>query len=1131
MRCLRALRSPSPVPSRRLSAGLALAGALTLMAAPAAAQIRPNAVMLRYPDVGSREIVFRYDGDLWLVDKEGGVARRLTTAEGNESFPKFSPDDRTVAFVGGYDGGSDLYTLDLEAGAPRRVTHHPAREVLSDWSADGEELIFWSSATAGLARAPEVLRVSAEGGQPTEFPVPYGTFAALDETGRYLAYTPYSREFRTWKRYRGGRTPDIWIFDLETKEARNVTDDPSNDQIPMWHGKDLVFLSDRGEHGVMNLYAYDTEADEVRKLTDYRVFDVRFPSMGPDDVVYEAGGKLYRYEFAGGEPVQVDVIIPGERPELRPRTVEAASLLEEANPGPSATRVVVEARGELFSVPVESGVTRNLTRTSGVAERSPSWSPDGRWIVYFSDRTGEYELTVRRSDGAAFEGADDGGERTLTDLGPGWKEIGTWSPDSRYVTFSNNDGSLHLYDFEGDSHRRIATDPSGQGIQADWSGDSAWLAWSHRHSSSRLDALYLYEVATGTVHEVTSGMFDDSNPVFDRDGDWLWFSSSRTFSPTYADLDTTWVYTNTRNLCAIPLRSDVEDPFAPTNDEEEIEEDDEESGDDPEEDGESSGDEEGDDDEDDDSGDDDASSEEEDDALVIELEGLESRIRVLPVDGGRVGNLEGAHGKVLFVRGPGPDGGKPSLEFFDMEAKEATTIVEGVWGYVLNADRSKILAFPGGGLAVLDVAAGQSIERIDLSGMVASVDPRAEWRQILRDAWRLYRDWFYDEGMHGLDWEAVGDRYADALVDATSREDVHWLIGEMMGELNVGHAYNRGPANLPDSGPARPVGLLGCDFVLDQGAYRIERILGSPYDADGRSPLAAHGVDAREGDWLLAVNGIPVDTDRDVWASLIGTAGKPTLLTLNASPTMDGEEREVLVEPLASETSLRYRDWVARNRATVEEMGGGRIGYVHVPDTGVNGQNELVRQFLGQMHKDALIIDERWNSGGQIPTRFIELLDRPVTNYWALRHGEDWEWPPVGHRGPKAMLINGASGSGGDCFPYYFRQSGLGKLIGTRTWGGLVGISGNPSLIDGANPSVPAFAFYELDGTWGVEGYGVPPDIEVVDDPSKMQDGADPQLAAAIEHLIGELETWEFDVRVRPAGADRRGAGVTPEDR
>ncbi len=1136
-----------------MSSRFALAAlALVLLGAAAGAQIRPDAVMLRYPDVGERDIVLRYAGDLWIVPKEGGTARRISSAPGAESFPKLSPDGTRVAFTASYDGASDLYVLDVAGGVPRRVTHHGAQEVLCDWTPDGQELLYWSSEISGLGRASRILRVDADGGQPTPLPVPYGTFGSIDATGRWLAYTPMSREFRTWKRYRGGLASDIWLFDLQTHEARKITDYEGTDALPMWHGGEVVFVSDRGERNVLDLWAYDVSTGATRQLTHFEEHDVEFPSMGPQDVVFLNGGSIWRYVLATGAVTRVEIEIPGDRPDLRPRAHDVSALVATVAPGPSGKRAIVEARGELFSLPVGEGAPRNLTRTSGIAERYPAWSPDARWIAYVSDRSGEYELWLRRADGEAFEGADENGERRLTSLGERWKLAPVWAPNSERLVFATNDGALTLCDVTTGEVREIARTRTGFPPALDWSKDSRWLAYADRHSESRLSAIQLVEVETGTVHEVTSGRFDDADPCFDDEGDWLYYRSMRHFEPLYGELDTTWIYADGHRVVAVPLRADVESPLAPTDPVEEIAKADDED----EEEGESDADDESSDeergeaeetadataDEDDESAADEKDEkdgkDEKDELVAIELEGFEARGMLLPIEAGRLRSLEAVGGKVLFLRSPsrGADG-ETNLVFYDIEEEKEETILEEANGYQLLACGDKLLVRAGERTAVVPISAGAKIEEdntLSTKGLRVSVDPREEWSQILADAYRVMRDYFYEPGMHGLDWHATYQRYAGALADATSREDVHWLIGQMIAQLNVGHAYNRGPRDMDGGGDAdgERIGYLGCDWTLEDGAYRVARILGGhEAEADARSPLAVHGADVSEGAWLLAVNGVPVDASRAVYAAFAGTAGRPTWITVNAAPAFDGSERDVLVEPLASESALRYRTWVADNGRHVAERSNGRIGYVHVPDTGRNGQNELVRQLFGQLHTDALIVDERWNGGGQIPTRFIELLDRPTTNFWATRHGEDWTWPPDGHSGPKAMLINGAAGSGGDCFPYYFRQAGLGELIGTRTWGGLVGISGNPGFVDGASVSVPTFGFYELDGTWGVEGYGVPPDIEVVDDPALMADGGDPQLDAAIDHLLEKLSTWQPLEAGAPQGPDRRGAGVTPADR
>jgi tricorn protease len=1073
--------------------------------------------MLRYPDVSATEIVFRYAGDLWLVPRTGGTARRLTSSGGDEDFPKFSPDGERVACMASYDGGRDLYTLSTGGGVPERVTYHPGGETLSDWHPDGQHLLYWSSEISGVRRAPRVFQVATSGAQPAPLPMAYGTFGAIDASGKWIAYTPTSREFRTWRRYRGGTAQDIWLFNLETHESRRATSDPASDSMPMWHGREVIFLSDRGVKGIANLWSYSLDSGEVRRLTDFEDSGVRFPSIGPSDVVFEQLGKLRRYELATGAVHDVDVMIPLDRPRLRPQHVALADDVSGHGLSPSGKRVVVEARGEVFTVPVGEGAPRNLTSSDGVAERYPSWSPDGKWISYWSDRSGEYELCLRRSDGKPFEGADASGEQRITTLGRGWKYAARWAPDSQKLAFGLQSGQLYLYDLETRELILIDTNPTYGPLQAIWSADSAWLAWGREHSESTLGAIQLYDVAGRRRHEVTSGMFEDGSPTFAPDGAWLFYTSARTFRPTYSDFDTTWIYNGSTNVVAVPLRADVENPWRAKNDEEPIADGGSDAAEEPA-----------------DSGADEADAA----PMTIDLEGFEARAILLPIEPGRIAGLTALAGKLLYGRaevgprgGGGGGGGGLSLKLFDLEEEEEETVLDGVRGWDLSAARDQLLVLTRAGAALVKPAPGQSVkETIDFGGVAGTFRPRAEWEQLLRDVHRIYRDWFYDPGMHGVDWDGVRDRALAALADATSREDVTFLVGEMISELNVGHAYNRGPGG--DRGPAGPaVGLLGCDWELDGGAYRIARVLGSPYDADARSPLAVPGVDARAGDYLLAVNGVPVDATRAVHAALAGTAGRATVLTLGRAPALDGAAREVVVEPLRNDGELRYRDWVAGRRAYVEQASGGRIGYVHVPSTGIDGQNELVRQFMGQRHEDALIVDERWNSGGQIPTRFIELLDRPTTNFWATRSGRDWEWPPVGHRGPKAMLINQAAGSGGDAFPYYFRQAGLGKLIGTRTWGGLVGMSGQPALIDGSAPTVPTFAFYELDGTWGIEGHGVTPDIEVLDDPAKMWDGGDPQLDAAVAHLLEELASWTPLRPKQPAGPDRSGAGIPDADK
>lgn len=1137
-----------------------------LLTATLPAQVRPDAVLMRMPDVSQNEIVFRYANDLWVVDKRGGEARPLSSPPGAESLPKFSPDGRRVAFMAGYDGGTDLYVIDVAGGVPRRITHHPGGELLCDWHPDGQSIVFSSSMKSGQARAPKLFRVSANGGQAEALPVPYGLFGAIDDSGTWLAYTPLSQsEFRTWKRYQGGMAQDIWLFHLRTFESRRLTDFPGTDAQPMWHAGEIYFLSDRGSDAHTNLWKCDARGQNVAPVTQFTDADVRFPSVGPADIVFEHAGQLMRYEFAGGRTVPVEITIPGDRPRLAAQTLSVEDRVAAVAIGPHAQRVVVEARGDVFSVSASEGVTRNLTHSDGVAERGPSWSPDGEWVAYFTDRTGEYELAVRRADGRAFRWrgvGDEVQEKVLTSIGPGWKEAPQWAPDSKSLVFANEAGELWHFVLDGGALKKLATNPAGDPFTVDWSGDSRWLAFSFRHRETKLTALYLYDLAQEKLHALTSGRFDDREPVFDRSGDWLYFVSSRTFEPIYSEFDETWVYTNSTNLMAVPLRADVKNPFAAIDPDETAPTDESDADD-------TSGAKDGKDAKDPESknGKDEKAKDKkdekhakEDDAkpgddeeakpIQIDIDGFEARILELPVEPGAISDLAAGEDQVFYLRGaragserPGSEDeeephGSTLMQFSlssDKQERVEKTVLADVLDFELAPQADKALVqLADESYAVIDAAPEAKAEdKVDFAGLSAQIDPRHEWDQILADAFRISRDFFYEPTMHGIDWRAVYERYRSALKHASSRDDLHYLLGEMIAELNVGHAYNSGGPGIPERAPEGPAaGLLGCDFELEDGAYRIAHIVrGAAGETDGRSPLAEPGVDVHQGDYLLAVDGVEVDVAQDVYAAFLGKAGRPTEITVSAVPRSDAAARRALVVTLESETPLRYREWVETNRRFVETLSGGRIGYVHVPDTGLDGQRELVRQFMSQYHKDALLVDERWNGGGQIPTRFIELLNRPRTNFWAVRYGEDWTWPQVAHDGPKAMLINGSSGSGGDAFPYYFRQAKLGPLIGMRTWGGLVGISGNPAFVDGSSITVPRFAFYETDGTWGVEGFGVAPDIEVIDDPGQMVHGEDPQLLAGVKYLLEALETWKFVRPPRPAPPDRRGAGVTLQDR
>ncbi|MFH0777737.1 MAG: PDZ domain-containing protein [Candidatus Eisenbacteria bacterium] len=1145
-----------------VSGAILVAGTAPVMA------VEPHAGMLRYPDVSATHIAFLYASDLWLVPKEGGTAVPLASPPGEETLPKFNADGSVIAFAGNYDGNNDIYTIPVSGGTPFRVTHHPGREFLCDW-APGGELVFFIYPGQDCPLAIELYTVSSKGGLRKKMPVPYGADASISADGEWLAYMLTTRDMQTWKRYRGGMATDIWLFNLKTHASKKVTDWEGTDTQPMWHKDRVYYVSDDGAGHKLNIWVYDTKTGKRRQVTQYKDYDVKWPSMGPGgkgqgEIVFQYGAELKILDLGSEQAKTVRVVVPGDRPRLRKQLVAQSDQIVDGDISATGKRAVVEARGDVWTLPAKKGSPINLSRTSGAAERDPSWSPDGKWIAYFSDATGEYELYIVQSDG-------NGEARKLTNMNGGFLFQPVWSPDSKWILLQNQKGVLYLCNVESKDLQEVDRSRSFDRINVSWSSDSKWIAYARRASSVLPASLWLYDVEKKAKHQVTSGTFDDRWPAFDREGKYLYFTSRRDFSaPMYEDFGTTWIYAETGLLYVVPLSKDAVSPLAPESDEEtwEGKEKDKDKDKDKEKDeaAESKGDDKGAKDKKesdksskkkgkDATGDKEADKATDDEEgkdgdkktpepVKIDLEGFERRALLLPVEKGNFSSLcVNDEGKLIYMRSPiqttddDEAQGSRTIHLLDIdedkdEDKEKT-VISGVQDFAMSGDGKKLLvAKSGSSMAIIDAKSDQKFDSpLSTAGLTAEVDPREEWRQLLDDTWRIERDYFYDPNMHGVNWKAVREQSRKMLEDCSSRGDVAYVIREMISELNIGHAYYiGGPA---ERGPRVSVGMLGCDFELHDGAYRISKIIeGGVWDADARGPLSQPGVDVKVGDYVLAVNGVPVDPAKDPWASFQGLAGETVTITVSSEPRITDKARRVVLKLLESENGLRYRAWIERNRAYVDEKTGGKVGYIYVPDTSVPGQNDLVRQFYGQLTKQALIIDERWNGGGQVPTRFIELLNRPVVSYWATRiHDEDVVWPFDAQHGPKCMLINGSAGSGGDYFPYAFRAAGLGKLIGTRTWGGLVGMSGNPLLIDGTFVSVPTFGFFEKDGTWGVEGHGVDPDIEVVDDPALMVGGKDPQIDAAINLMLEEIKTNPYRAPKRPAYPDRSGMGVREQDK
>jgi tricorn protease len=1071
------------------------------------ASARTDARMFRYPAVSATQIAFVYAGDIWVVPRAGGAATRLSSPRGEESFPRFSPDGSRIAFSANYDGNVDVYVVPTTGGEPVRLTHHPMEDRVLGWHPDGKRVLFASSRESGRQRFNQFYLVGLEGGLPEKLPVPYGEFGTFSPDGRQFVYMPMSQDFRTWKRYRGGWAPELWLFDLTSFASRNLTNDPANDAQPMWqNGNTIYFMSDRGKIARQNIWAQDLSSGRARQVTSMTSFDITFPSMGAGAIVFQAGGRLYLLDLASEKTTEVPVSVTTDQQTLRPRTEKADSLIAWSAVSPTGQRAVFEARGDVITAPAEYGAVMNLTRSSGVADRFPRWSPDGKSIAYWSDRSAEYELTVRAADGS-------GDERAITKLGAGFRYAPHWSPDGKMVAFADQAMRVRIADVASGAVTDVDQCPQWLGhgqLQAwrfVWSPDSRWVGYSRPHTATGNNAIFLFDTKNKTRRQVTSGYLNDQQPTFDPEGRYLYYLSDRVFDPVYGNFDTSWTYANPTRLVAVPLRRGVGSPLAARNNAEPAPA--AKPADAPAEKPAVAG-----------------TTEPKPPAPVeIDLDGFEARAVVLPPKAGNFADLFAVTGKVLFRRLPrtGSDDQASPVVFYDLADRKEQTVLDDVDSYEPTSDGKKLLVVNERKFAIVEIKPGQKLDKpIATADLEVPVDPRAEWKQMFMDAYRFQRDYFYDPNMHGVDWAEMRDHYLSLLSDAVTRWDVNFVLGEFIAELNASHTYRSG-GDL-EQGAQRSVGMLGVDWENANGGWRIKKIVrGGPWDTDVRSPLDEPGVDAKEGDFLVAVNGVPVDTRRDPWASFQGLGGKTVVLSLNASPALAGA-RQTVVTCLSNETELRFRAWIEERRAQVDKASGGRVGYIYVQSTGVDAQNELMRQFIAQWDKDGLVIDERFNSGGQIPDRFIELLNRPMLSFWAVRDGASWQWPPVAHRGPQAMLINGWSGSGGDAFPFYFREAKLGPLIGTRTWGGLIGISGVPPLVDGGSVTVPTFRMYDPQGKWFAEGHGVEPDIQVDENPTELAKGRDPQLQRAIDDVLKRVEQLP-PAPARPAYERRIGGG------
>jgi tricorn protease len=1074
--------------------------ALALIVAAASTPAQETRLM-RYPDVSKDQIVFSYAGDLWTVPRAGGHAHRLTAHPGEEIFPKFSPDGKSIAFTGDYDGNTDVFVMPAAGGEPRRLTYHPAADNVLGWTPDGKKILFRSNRYSQPPEFTRLFTVSPEGGTPDMLSIPRASLSSFSPDGNRIAYLPTSQDFRTWKRYRGGWKPPIGIYDLKKNSYEELPKTTGMDLFPMWHGDTIYFIND-GD-GVMNLYRYDLATKKTRKLTNFTEYDIKWPSLGPDAIVFENGGMIYTFDLASEKQIQIHITVAGDDIESRPEVRSVADQIRGASISPTGARAVFEARGDIFTVPAEHGSPRNITMSPGVHEQDPTWSPDGKWIAYLSDKTGEFEIYLRPQMG--------GDEVRVTTDGAVYRYGPKWSPDSKKLIFW--DKSLRLFYVDIDQKKSVEVDrdernPIGDGV---WSPDSRWIAYS-KSGSNLSNSIYLYSMEQKKAFHITNGFYNDQNPVFDPDGKYLYFLSARFYYPSSGAFNQRFNYYDTDGVFALTLKADEPSPFAPQSDEEKSA------------DAAKAADKPADKPADTAAQTADKSKEAKPDdktpkPIQIDVEGLGNRVSQVPIPAGLFGNLDARKGKIFYVSIPqealeagNPAPGRPraALHVYDLKSREDKVLLDGfTGGYDLSVDGSKILYSSAAGWGITDAIPGKAKVgdgHLNTAAMQTLVDPKAEWAEMLHEAWRIERDFYWDPNMGGLDWAKVEKRYAALLPYVQHRADLNYLLGEMIAELSTSHTYV-----VPGESPqiARVgVGLLGVDFSTDQGYYRFQKIFaGENWNPQYRSPLTEPGLKVKEGNYLIAVNGVPVHASNEVYSYFQGLAGQTVALKVNDKPSPDGAW-EIVVRPIGDDSRLRYLDWVESRRKIVEQATGGRVGYMHVPDTSIAGVIMFDKYLNAQIGKDGLIIDERYNHGGSIPDFYTEKLQRTLLAMLTPRNGEDTPFQAQAIFGPKIMIVNELAGSGGDCFPWFFHHEKIGPIVGTRTWGGLVGYSREIPMMDGGSVTAPEFAFWTPDngGQWIVENKGVDPDYTVEDRPDLVVNGHDPQLEKAIELALDGLK-------------------------
>ena len=1068
--------------------------------------------LLRFPDIHGDKVVFTYGGDLWTAPAKGGEAIRLTAHPGEEVFAKFSPDGQWIAFTGQYDGDEQVYVMPSTGGIPRQLTFYPADGPLPTrwgwdnqvygWTNDGKRIVFRSLRDSWNVGYSRLYTVSVEGGPAEPLPMPESGAASFSPGGNKLVYSPRARDFRTEKRYSGGTANSLYIFDVETHDAKKISDSPRSNRDPMWIGDKIYFNSDRGGH--FNLYAYDTASDKTTQVTYGKQWDVRWPSSDRQSrIVFELNGELQILDVKSGKAAPVSIHVPDDGVARRASHVSAASLIEHASLSPKGERVLFSARGDIFSAPVEKGPTRNLTMTSGAHDKWPRWSPDGSKVAFISDKSGEEEVWVVAQDGSSPP-------EQLTTGGKAMRYAPEWSADGKRIAFADKDGRLMALTVADKKLAEVAQSRHGRIANYVWSPRGDFLAFSMNHPNG-YGSIYIWSAADAQSHEVTSEFVNAADPAWDPKGDYLYFLSDHEFAPLISTAEFNFALNRSTGIFAVALRRNVKHPFPPESDEVTITKDDAAKDQDA-----------GKDKEVGESKDKDQAKKPEKEAfkeLTIDFDGLGSRVARVPVDASNYSDLAVKEGQLLYRTVPpfyyGREADtKPTLKIFSFKDRKETVLLEDATGFWISRDGSKVLVRqqqprqPASWQVMDATPTGASSKKtVPTAGLMVDRVPAEEWPQIFNEVWRRYRDFFYVPNMHGYDWEALREQYRPWLAYVADRSDLNYVISEMISELTVQHAYITG-GDMPL--PPRPrAGLPGARFELDQASnrYRISKIFqGQNEEEIYRAPLTEIGVDAKVGDYVLAINGRNLTGKDDVYQFLRNAADNPVQLLVNGKPAVEGA-RKVSYRPITDERKLIYMDWVNHNRQEVNRLSGGKIGYLQLPDMGGDGISEFIKWYYPQLKKEGLIIDDRANGGGNVSRMVIERLSRkPLAADFARTIEDPLLYPDGAFIGPMVTILNENSASDGDIFPAMFREAGLGPLIGKRSWGGTVGITDHGVLIDGGHVNVPEFGYANLKGQWIIEGHGVDPDIEVDNDPKSVIEGRDRQLECAVAEIQKRLK-------------------------